>query len=153
VSAATIRNVTFRMAMRGYAVAEVDAFLDEVEQELTRLSSQASSAPNHEPPVIATGDQPHDDQPVAQAVSMLTLADQTARRAVRDAEAEAAEIVAAARAEARAARHRCEALRGEIARLSDVDRHHRARMVDRLHEQLDLVQKAPALQVIPQTAI
>ena len=40
-----VANKQFRIAFRGYSLDEVDAFLDEVETELTRLLRERSAAP------------------------------------------------------------------------------------------------------------
>jgi DivIVA domain-containing protein len=120
-----VANKQFAIKMRGYAVDEVDVFLEEVETELARLLRQNNDLKNRaaappppppaeplrpaepEPPVAAP--QPA-AQPAAQplasnegqeaALRTLLLAQRTADEAVAEARAEAAQIVQSARAEA-----------------------------------------------------
>lgn len=98
IDPAIVRAQEFRVVFRGYDVAEVDAFLDWIEQELTALPQlPAGSAPDRPSPA---------GTPV-QAVRTLLHAEQVAEQMVAEAaaireraEAEAREIVAGARAEA-----------------------------------------------------
>jgi DivIVA domain-containing protein len=112
---------------RGYDEHEVDAFLDEVEAELTRLTTEneqlrrdvekarrggavgddvtlakAAAVPAPEPPAVpAAPPAPAvDDSPVEQRVTrMIVLAQQTADAALRDAQLEADRTRGTARAE------------------------------------------------------
>jgi DivIVA domain-containing protein len=115
-----VANKQFRIAFRGYSLDEVDAFLDEVETELTRLLRDnaalkdrpaAAAAPVAAP--VATTAAPAETAaapvPAAPLASMegqeaalrtLLLAQRTADEAIAEARAEAEQIVAAARAEA-----------------------------------------------------
>ena len=117
-----VANKQFAIKMRGYAVDEVDVFLEEVETELARLLREnndlrnraagpppAPSAPTAEPEPAAP--QPSPPEPVAAAPSAgmdgqeaalrtLLLAQRTADEAVAEARAEAAQLVAAAQSEA-----------------------------------------------------
>ena len=108
-----VANKQFRIAFRGYSLDEVDAFLDEVETELSRLlrdnaglkdgagasSALAASAAAPEPaPRLAQGLEGQE-----QALRTLLLAQRTADEAIAEARAEAEQMVTAARTEAEAA--------------------------------------------------
>jgi DivIVA domain-containing protein len=117
-----VANKQFKIAFRGYALEEVDAFLDEVESELGRLlrdnndlRTKASDAPPAPAAPAVTAPrvpQPEPEPvkpaaaPVAElggqeaALRTLLLAQRTADEAVAEARAEAEQIVSAARAEA-----------------------------------------------------
>lgn len=106
-----VANKQFRIAFRGYSLDEVDAFLDEVETELTRLLRENAAArdrPAGESPLPAVAAAPA-AAPVAPLAGMegqeaalrtLLLAQRTADEAIAEARAEAAQIVTAAREEA-----------------------------------------------------
>ena len=108
-----VANKQFRIAFRGYSLDEVDAFLDEVETELSRLlrdnaglkdgsgPSSALAAPAAAPepaPRPAPGLEGQE-----QALRTLLLAQRTADEAIAEARAEADQMVTAARTEAEAA--------------------------------------------------
>ena len=108
-----VANKQFRIAFRGYSLDEVDAFLDEVETELSRLlrdnaglkdgagpsSALATPAAAPEPaPRLAQGLEGQE-----QALRTLLLAQRTADEAIAEARAEADQMVTAARTEAEAA--------------------------------------------------
>lgn len=105
-----VANKQFRIAFRGYSLDEVDAFLDEVENELSRLlrdnvalkeragtpatsTTEAAAAPPAGAPLASMEGQ-------EAALRTLLLAQRTADEAIAEARAEADEIVAKARAEA-----------------------------------------------------
>jgi DivIVA domain-containing protein len=107
-----VANKQFRIAFRGYSLDEVDAFLDEVETELSRLlrenaeaRNRASSAPAA-PAVEAAAPVPAPVAPLAgmegqeAALRTLLLAQRTADEAIAEARAEADDIVSSARTEA-----------------------------------------------------
>jgi len=107
-----VANKQFRIAFRGYSLDEVDAFLDEVESELSRLlrdnaglrdrpeatsgASADSSAKTPEP--AARPLQGLEGQEAA--LRTLLLAQRTADEAIAEAQAEAERIVTSARSEA-----------------------------------------------------
>ncbi len=112
-----VANKQFRIAFRGYSLDEVDAFLDEVETELTRLlRDNAAQRDRPATPTPATAvpapGAPASAAPapaVAPLASMegqeaalrtLLLAQRTADEAIAEARAEAEDIVSAARSEA-----------------------------------------------------
>ncbi len=118
-----VANKQFAIKMRGYAVDEVDVFLEEVEGELARLLREnndlrqrpsAPPPPSLEPaaaPAPAPAVEPEPEpqqQPVGfggnegqeAALRTLLLAQRTADEAVAEARAEAAQILSSAQAEA-----------------------------------------------------
>lgn len=105
-----VANKQFRIAFRGYSLDEVDAFLDEVETELTRLlRDNAALQSRSGAPAPAAAATPAAAAPVAVPASMegqeaalrtLLLAQRTADEAIAEARAEADEILSKARAEA-----------------------------------------------------
>jgi DivIVA domain-containing protein len=136
---ADVRDTTFRIARRGYDTGEVDAFLEQLQRELSRLHGLADAAGAVAPAAVA-------DEP-DQALSVLRLAESTAaqlldrarqsaaqadarardalegatadaERVRRQAQAAAEQVVAAAEAHAQdLAATRCEAVRAELAQL------------------------------------
>ena len=91
-----VENTQFKVAFRGYAIDEVDAFLDRVQSELARLLSERSTtapAPHAAPAAAGTEGQ-------EAALRTLLLAQRTADEAVAEARAEAEQIRTAARDEA-----------------------------------------------------
>jgi DivIVA domain-containing protein len=93
-----VENTQFRVAFRGYAIDEVDAFLDRVQSELARLlSEQPSSAPAAAPVPATPGTEGQEA-----ALRTLLLAQRTADEAVAEARAEAEQLRTAARDEASA---------------------------------------------------
>ena len=108
-----VANKQFRIAFRGYSLDEVDAFLDEVETELSRLlrdnaglkdgagPSSALAAPAAAPEPAPRPAQGLEGQ--EQALRTLLLAQRTADEAIAEARAEAEQMVTAARTEAEAA--------------------------------------------------
>ena len=104
-----VEQTQFRVAFRGYAIDEVDAFLDRVQAELARLLSAEQPASVAAPaPAAATEGQ-------EAALRTLLLAQRTADEAVAEAQTEAGQLRAAAREEAEAtlaaAREQAEATR------------------------------------------
>ena len=109
-----VANKQFRIAFRGYSLDEVDAFLDEVENELSRLLrdnaalKERAGAPVTSGPAT-TAAAPAAAPPLASmegqeaALRTLLLAQRTADEAIAEARAEADEILAKARAEAESA--------------------------------------------------
>jgi DivIVA domain-containing protein len=110
-----VANKQFRIAFRGYSLDEVDAFLDEVENELSRLlrdnaalSSRGGAAPvplTKTPEMAAPAAAPAAPALASMegqeaALRTLLLAQRTADEAIAEARAEAEEIVSSARAEA-----------------------------------------------------
>ena len=110
-----VANKQFRIAFRGYSLDEVDAFLDEVENELARLlrdnsdlRTRAGAAPAAAPAAAASAEPPAAAQvaPLAgmegqeAALRTLLLAQRTADEAIAEARAEAEQMVASARSEA-----------------------------------------------------
>jgi DivIVA domain-containing protein len=81
-----VKSKTFTRARHGYAIVEVDAFLDKVAEELTRLE-KASVAP-HERPIGRD-----DEQAIARA---LVTAQRVAEQTIADAQTEAEAILTAA---------------------------------------------------------
>lgn len=106
-----VANKQFRIAFRGYSLDEVDAFLDEVEAELSRLlrdNSELKNRPAATAPVAAAP-VPAGPTPVEPMLGMqgqeaalrtLLLAQRTADQAIAEARAEAEQIVSGARSEA-----------------------------------------------------
>jgi cell division initiation protein len=78
-----VKSKNFTKARHGYAIAEVDAFLDQVAEELTRLE-KASGGP-HERPISRA-----DEQAIARA---LVTAQRVAEQTVADAQTEAKAII------------------------------------------------------------
>jgi cell division initiation protein len=113
---ADIHAQQFRVVFRGYEIGEVDAFLDRLEEELTRLwsaSARGDEVPtgaDHRPappPAAAAGHLgdpaaggTREDEAASRVLRTLLRAEQMAERTVADAIAEADEIRARARAEA-----------------------------------------------------
>ncbi len=104
-----VANKQFRISFRGYSLDEVDAFLDEVENELTRLLRSngelkgSSSAPDAAAVAAAPAAAPaplSGMQGQEAALRTLLLAQRTADEAIAEARAEAEELVSSARAEA-----------------------------------------------------
>ncbi|MGI8536689.1 MAG: DivIVA domain-containing protein [Mycobacteriales bacterium] len=94
-----VANKQFRIAFRGYSLDEVDAFLDEVETELSRLlcdnaelKNRPAAAPPAEPLRGLEGQEA--------ALRTLLLAQRTADEAIAEARAEAEQMLSEARAEA-----------------------------------------------------
>jgi DivIVA domain-containing protein len=107
-----VANKQFRIAFRGYSLDEVDAFLDEVETELTRLLRERSAGAPPAPVPAAAVAAPAPVQlpaPAPAATGMegqesalrtLLLAQRTADAAIAEAKAEADELLTSARSEA-----------------------------------------------------
>ncbi len=109
-----VANKQFRIAFRGYSLDEVDAFLDEVETELTRLLRDNAGVGDRPAaaPLAAAASTPAPVPAAAHAAPLggmegqeaalrtLLLAQRTADEAIAEARAEAAQIVTAAREEA-----------------------------------------------------
>ena len=105
-----VANKLFRRAFRGYSLAEVDAFLDEVETELSRLLSDNAELKNLPaaagPPAAAQSSAPA-AEPLGALVGQegalrtLLLAQRTADEAIAEARAEAEQILVGARTEAK----------------------------------------------------
>ncbi|SNR24587.1 DivIVA domain-containing protein [Blastococcus mobilis] len=94
----------FRVMFRGYDVEQVDAFLDRMQQEFTRLLAERGSGTGPVPDGApsAAPDAPADEAapgPSARALRTLLRAEQMADQMIADAEAEAEEIRAQAQAE------------------------------------------------------
>jgi cell division initiation protein len=94
----------FRVMFRGYDVEQVDAFLDRMQQEFTRLLAEREpgTGPGPDGNTSATSDPPADEAapgPSARALRTLLRAEQMADQMIADAEAEADEIRAQAQAE------------------------------------------------------
>ena len=161
---ADIATRTFRLVLfRGYAVAEVDAFLDEVEAELTRQLDERDQ-------LRAQVEAPPTAQAQEAALRTLALAQRTADSTVAEATAEAAELLTGARAEAgrllAAARQQAQQveaevaarreqeladlegrhrwLQGEVEQLRSFEREYRVRLRAYLETQLDDLGSAPA---------
>ena len=83
----------FRVAFRGYAIDEVDAFLEEVESELGRLLTAASTSQ-------AAATAPVGSEGQEAALRTLLLAQRTADEAVAEARAEAEQVLSSAREQA-----------------------------------------------------
>jgi DivIVA domain-containing protein len=92
-----VENTQFRVAFRGYAIDEVDAFLDRVQSELARLLSEAQAGGSPAPTPAVSGTEGQEA-----ALRTLLLAQRTADEAVAEARAEAEQIRTAAREEAEA---------------------------------------------------
>ena len=93
-----VENTQFRVAFRGYAIDEVDAFLDRVQSELARLLSAeqpVAAAAVAPAPAAGTGTEGQEA-----ALRTLLLAQRTADEAVAEARAEAEQLRTAAREEA-----------------------------------------------------
>ena len=114
-----VANKQFRIAFRGYSLDEVDAFLDEVETELSRLlrdnaglkDRPGAPAPAADVPAAAPAPAPlplQGMQGQEAALRTLLLAQRTADEAIAEARAEAEEIVLAARKDAQSARDAAE---------------------------------------------
>ena len=104
-----VANKQFRIAFRGYSLDEVDAFLDDVENELTRLLRTNDELKGRSSaPVAAVGAAVPAAAPAPlsglegqeAALRTLLLAQRTADEAIAEARAEADELVSSARAEA-----------------------------------------------------
>jgi DivIVA domain-containing protein len=108
-----VANKQFRIAFRGYSLDEVDAFLDEVENELSRLLRDNATLKERGGPAPAPVSTPSPAAPTPAAAAPLAsmegqeaalrtllLAQRTADEAIAEARAEAEEIVSSARAEA-----------------------------------------------------
>ena len=108
-----VANKQFRIAFRGYSLDEVDAFLDEVETELSRLlqnnagvKDEAGPSSALAAPAAALESAPRPAPGLEgqeQALRTLLLAQRTADEAIAEARAEADQMVTAARTEAEAA--------------------------------------------------
>jgi cell division initiation protein len=105
ITPADIQEQRFRIVFRGYDVEAVDAFLDQVHDELVRLTAQppdvgGGTAPAA--PTVADSDPATDDAaaPSTRALRTLQRADQMADQLLVEATAEADQIRAAAQAQA-----------------------------------------------------
>ena len=108
-----VANKQFRIAFRGYSLDEVDAFLDEVETELSRLLRDNAGLKDGAGPSSALATPAAAPEPAPrpapglegqeQALRTLLLAQRTADEAIAEARAEADQMVTAARTEAEAA--------------------------------------------------
>jgi len=98
---AEVEQTQFRVAFRGYAIDEVDAFLDRVQSELARLLSEQSGTPAVPATPAASLAAASEGQEAA--LRTLLLAQRTADEAVAEARAEAEQVRAAAREQADAA--------------------------------------------------
>ena len=113
-----IQHKEFTKAMRGYAMHEVDTFLDQVTEEFTRmqdeiarLREQASSAPAPQQPTQVVQQAPPPPQPVAEQRSAaggeeaiaraLVMAQRMADQTVEEAKVKAKSMVAEAEARAK----------------------------------------------------
>jgi DivIVA domain-containing protein len=96
-----VEHARFRVAFRGYAKDEVDAFLDRVQSELARLLGQEHPTPALTSAAAAPGaavqEGPEGSEP---ALRTLLLAQRTADEAVGEARAQADRLRAAAEQEA-----------------------------------------------------
>lgn len=118
-----IRGKQFRLALRGYAVDEVDAFLDQL---VVTLAADALAVDGWS----AVGDDPA----ATAALRILRHAEQTADGLLSEAAAEAEAIIAAARAQAdellsathdEVAKHRDEAVLQQRRDIQALERRHR----------------------------
>jgi DivIVA domain-containing protein len=119
ITAADIKAVQFPLAFRGYNVQVVDAFLDQLQADLTEaladhadepatpdpayaVNLDQTPMPDHDPSSSADADSPTTSEtgPAAQALRVLQRAEQTAEQVIADAAAEAAELRGRAHAEA-----------------------------------------------------
>lgn len=107
---ADISAQQFRVALRGYAVEEVDAFLDTVETELSRLVASEAS----------------------RASTVLESAARVAEQLVAEARAQAEDLQAWARAE-------LSRLEAEVSRLAEQEKGFRERLLALLHEEIQRV--------------
>lgn len=142
-----VRNQVFRVALRGYAVEEVDAFLDRLESALrTRTDAPADGDHSIEAAPVRDGSgspAPTADAP-AQGVRLLRLAESTAEQLLEEARAEAAACVEAARAAAARVTAEAEA---EVDRLQRQTQVQREQLVAMLTQQLQAVQAGRLLAV------
>ena len=92
-----VENTQFRVAFRGYAIDEVDAFLDRVQSELARLLSEPQPTPSSSAAPSASAPATEGQEA---ALRTLLLAQRTADEAVAEARAEAEQLRTAAREEA-----------------------------------------------------
>ncbi len=181
ITPADIEAQTFPMALRGYQVAAVDAFLDRLATELDHPAA-APSAPD--PPGRGAPEEPDhlpadDGGPTARALRTLVHAEQMAEQVLAEARAEAAQVRAGAEMEAadllaaaRADTARMEAelrvrqqretgalvaqvqqLRAEIDRLGRLERGYREALQVLLDEQQQaLDERPPGLDPVPAAA-
>ena len=159
IDPAEIRDQEFRVVFRGYDIGEVDAFLDRIEEELTRPSGDAGAgtpaAADGAPPTAALRTLVHAERMAEQLLAEAT-AEATAIRAqaraeaaavLADARAEAAQVVGAASRRPRpeiddlVARGR--RLRAELDRLGQADRHCRDELRSWLDEHGRLLDQPP----------
>ncbi|GAB7190947.1 cell wall synthesis protein Wag31 [Kineococcus sp. NUM-3379] len=102
LSPADVQNVMFSRGAfrRGYDDHEVDSFLDRVEYELTRLIAEKAELRDHVQALeqqIATDGSTPAQPPTAQAVRILSAAQQTADQYVADAESYSRRLASEAR--------------------------------------------------------
>jgi len=106
LTAADVHDTQFRVVFRGYDIAAVDAFLDAVQEELTRLAASVehpTSAPAPHPAraeadtAALGGRHAHNGDGSTRAVQTLRLAEQIADQIVASAGAEADQVQAQAR--------------------------------------------------------
>jgi DivIVA domain-containing protein len=119
ITAADIEALRFPLAFRGYNVELVDAFLDQLQAELTEALVQhpdepatpdstyaanlhQTPMPDHDPSPSADADRGTTSEtgPAAQALRVLQRAEQMAEQVIADGAAEAAELRGRAQAEA-----------------------------------------------------
>jgi DivIVA domain-containing protein len=138
---ADVHNVAFgkpSFGKRGYNADEVDAFLDLVENELTRLTEEL---------IEARSDRKTTDADVV-SDQVLTLAQDAADRLTGTAKAEAdklmsdareraVEIVAESYTQISEAEHTAHVLEGRIEQLRTFEQQHRTQLKDYLQSQLD----------------
>lgn len=104
IDPAAIRAQEFRVVFRGYDIGEVDAFLDWMEEELTRTAGVPASsgeAPSGTDVSVAdAGASAEEGSTSSLALRTLVHAERMAEQVLAEATAEAAAIKARARAEA-----------------------------------------------------
>jgi cell division initiation protein len=153
-----VQNKTFTRAMRGYAIDEVDAFLDQVTEEFGRLRTEIVRL-EQRPPDRASQEaisralimaERMAGQTVetakAEAQALTTEAEAGARRAIEAAEHHAREIVEAAEqrvqeVESRLAQRR-QALEGAVEALSEFELTYRDRLRGCVEAQLKALEDA-----------
>jgi DivIVA domain-containing protein len=113
LSAQDVHDKQFKLVRNstGYDMDEVDAFLDEVEAEIARLSDELQAAREQ---IGATGEVPEAQPASAAAARILEMAQRTADEYIADARSKADSMVSEAEKSARKSVKKLEAQRVDL---------------------------------------
>jgi len=136
LSAIEIEQKTFRVALRGYAEEEVDAFLDEIISTVRSFEQQLQESRGRMADLESRVTDTHDSE--ERITRTLVLAQKTADEVVREARFEAQQILSQARLDASEIGSEVQTLQSAVAEL----RAHVKGLTDRLLAQVDEAESA-----------